>query len=350
MAKTGKSKIDQSKVVLKRRNSRRDVLSASQLASQLQKGDRQTLATCITLVESTNAERNKTGLEVLKNCKRNSGKSIRIGITGAPGAGKSTFIEEFGSYIISLGHRVAVLAIDPSSTRSHGSILGDKTRMPLLSANDKAFIRPTASGGSLGGVSAKTPEVIQLCEAAGYDVILVETVGVGQSETAVHAMTDFFLLLALAGAGDELQGIKRGIMEMADAILVTKADGDNIKRANLAKAQIKSALHLFPSEESGWIPQVDSISALNKKGIDNAWNVVTAYQELARSSGYYKKKRNDQKIWWLNQLIEFEVLQNFRNAKGVQAAYTKATDQLLKGKVGVHEAVKSIIAVSKKSG
>ena len=242
-------------------------LSNQKIVEELKKGDISTLGKAITLIESSLEKHRLQAEELIEMCLPFSGKSIRIGITGVPGVGKSTFIESWGNYLTEQGHKVAVLAIDPSSKSSGGSILGDKTRMNELSVNKNAFIRPSPSAGSLGGVAQKTRESIILCETAGYDVILIETVGVGQSETAVHSMTDFFLLLMLSGAGDELQGIKRGIMEMADTIAITKSDGDNIQKAKLASMEYKNALHLFPQAESNWTPQVGICSAVEKTGL-----------------------------------------------------------------------------------
>ncbi len=266
--------------------------------------DRKILAQAITLIESSKKEHRKLAEEILQYCLNANKSSIRIGITGVPGVGKSTFIEAFGKHLTGKGHRVAVLAIDPSSSRNKGSILGDKTRMELLSADINAFIRPSPSSGSLGGVTQKTRETISLCEAAGFDVILVETVGVGQSEIAVHSMVDFFLLLMLAGAGDELQGIKRGIIEMSDALFVNKADGDNVDKAELSKIQYANALHLFPATESSWIPIVDTCSAQYNKGIDKVWNAIGEYVELTKSNKYFYEKRQQQELFRLHEQID----------------------------------------------
>ena len=243
-------------------------------------GNRSLLSQGITLIESRRSEDQQRARELINGCLPHSGKAFRIGITGVPGVGKSTFIEALGKHLTKQGHKLGILAIDPSSERTGGSILGDKTRMNDLAAHPQVFIRPSPSAGSLGGVARKTRESMVLFEAAGYDVIIVETVGVGQSETAVHSMVDFFLLLMLAGAGDELQGIKRGIMEMADAILITKADGDNYDAARLARRQYKNALHLFPLAASKWTPQVELISALEKQGLEKAWQVMDEYRTL----------------------------------------------------------------------
>jgi LAO/AO transport system kinase len=250
-------------------------------------------------------------------------KSVRIGITGVPGVGKSTFIEAFGKHLTSLGKKVAVLAVDPSSTISHGSILGDKTRMEELVKDPNAYIRPSASGETLGGVARKTRETITLCEAAGFDVIIIETVGVGQSETAVHSMVDFFLLLKISGAGDELQGIKRGIMEMADAIVINKADGDNIKKANLAKTEFNRALHLFPSKKSGWTPTTATCSAITGDGIPEVWNTVLQFLERTQSNGYFDEKRKEQNQFWMMETIEAQLKSRFYS----HAEITKLLEQ-----------------------
>ncbi len=275
------------------------------------KGDRIILAKAITLIESALPKHREQAMRVLAGCIPHSGNSIRIGITGVPGAGKSTFIEAFGKHLTNLKHRVAILAIDPSSTRSKGSILGDKTRMEELSTDPNAFIRPSPSGGSLGGVARKTYETIILCEAAGYDVILVETVGVGQSETAAHSMVDFFLLLMLAGAGDELQGIKRGIIEMSDAIIINKADGDNKTAAQRAQAQYKNALHLFPLPPSGWEPRTGLCSSIEKTGIDEVWKMIEEYLHDTRKNGYFSNNRQRQEIARFRKTIEDILINNF---------------------------------------
>jgi LAO/AO transport system kinase len=257
----------------------------------------------ITLVESTNPIHLARANALITACLPHANASVRIGITGVPGAGKSTFIEAFGTHLTSLGKKVAVLAVDPSSSISHGSILGDKTRMEELVKDSNAYIRPSASGDTLGGVARKTRETITLCEAAGFDVILIETVGVGQSETAVHSMVDFFLLLKLSGAGDELQGIKRGIMEMADAIVINKADGDNIAKAKLAKTEFNRALHLFPAKASGWTPRVSTCSAYYKMGISEVWELISEYITLTEGNGYFSAKRTEQNHYWMTEAI-----------------------------------------------
>lgn len=261
------------------------------------------LSRAITLIESTNADHSQKANAIINSCLSHAGKSLRIGITGVPGVGKSTFIEAFGKYLTGLGKKVAVLAVDPSSTISHGSILGDKTRMEELVKDKNAYIRPSASGEKLGGVARKTRETITLCEAAGFDTIIIETVGVGQSETAVHSMVDFFLLLKISGAGDELQGIKRGIMEMADAIVINKADGDNIKKANLAKTEFNRALHLFPLKKSGWAPIASTCSAINHDGVPEVWEMISKYLELTKSNNYFFEKRKEQNQYWMMETI-----------------------------------------------
>ena len=283
-------------------------------------GDRAALARAITLVESTLAQHQQEALEIIQEVLPHSGQSVRVGITGVPGVGKSTFIEALGKYLTAQGKKVAVLAIDPSSEKSGGSILGDKTRMNELAVDELAFIRPSPTAGSLGGVAKKTRESILLCEAAGYEVILIETVGVGQSETAVHSMVDVFLLLMLAGAGDELQGIKRGIMEMADAILINKADGDNLISAKKAQAQYKSTLHLFPPNTNGWIPQVGICSALEKTNIDSAWKIINDCQEWTTQRGFFDSKRQEQNRYWLHQMIKARLEDDFYSQNQQQIA------------------------------
>lgn len=278
--------------------------SAETYVEGILRGDRVLLSRAITVIESRLKSDQKLANEIVKSILAHAGKSIRIGITGVPGVGKSTFIEAFGKVLIEQGHKVAILSIDPSSQRSKGSILGDKTRMEELSTREEAFIRPSASGTSLGGVANKTGEAMLLCEAAGYDVILIETVGVGQSETAVHQMTDFFLLLMLAGAGDELQGIKKGIMEMADMLVVHKADGDNVKKSELAKRQYENAMHLFPPAPSGWTPVVSTASSYENTGIAEIWQEILSYAQLAKANGYFQRNRDDQMIQWMYRNID----------------------------------------------
>lgn len=295
------------------KKNRREQPSSDELIADILSGNRTALSRSITLIESTNPEHFAKAGEIIQGCLPHANKSIRIGITGVPGVGKSTFIEAFGKHLTQLGKKVAVLAVDPSSSLSHGSILGDKTRMEELVKDENAFIRPSASGDTLGGVARKTRETIILCEAAGFDTIIIETVGVGQSETAVHSMVDFFLLLKISGAGDELQGIKRGIMEMADAIVINKADGDNIKKANLAKVEFGRALHLFPPKKSNWQPKVTTCSSLTKKGIADVWNTISDYFEMTKKSGFFQEKRNNQNQFWMMETINEQLKQNFYN-------------------------------------
>jgi LAO/AO transport system kinase len=292
--------------------------SSQELIDGILSGNITALSRAITLVESTNASHLAKANEVINACLPHANKSVRIGITGVPGVGKSTFIEAFGKHLTSLGKKVAVLAVDPSSTISHGSILGDKTRMEELVKDANAYIRPSASGETLGGVARKTRETITLCEAAGFDTILIETVGVGQSETAVHSMVDFFLLLKISGAGDELQGIKRGIMEMADAIVINKADGDNIKKAKLAKAEFNRALHLFPAKKSGWTPTTSTCSAITHDGIPEVWETILQFIELTKANNYFFEKRKEQNQYWMLETINEQLKTNFYNHPEIQ--------------------------------
>jgi LAO/AO transport system kinase len=292
---------------------RQKEISADQLSKGILAGDITSLSRAITLVESANPVHLQKANEVIAACLPHSGHSVRIGITGVPGVGKSTFIEAFGKHLTASGKKVAVLAVDPSSTISHGSILGDKTRMEELVKDPNAFIRPSASGETLGGVARKTRETITLCEAFGFNTIIIETVGVGQSETAVHSMVDFFLLLKISGAGDELQGIKRGIMEMADAVVINKADGDNIKRAKLAKTEFNRALHLFPAKQSGWMPKVSTCSAITLDGIDAVWKMISEYLVLANGNGYFGERRRQQNQFWMIETIDEHLKNDFYN-------------------------------------
>ena len=294
-------------------------LTAADYVEGIRKGDVSILGRAVTLVESTADQHQAIAQEVIEKCLPFTGNSRRIGITGVPGAGKSTSIDVFGLHVLGQGHKLAVLAIDPSSERSRGSILGDKTRMEKLSQQKDAFIRPSPSAGSLGGVARKTRETIVLCEAAGYDTVFVETVGVGQSETAVHSMVDFFLLIQLAGTGDELQGIKRGIMEMADGIVINKADGDNIERAQLAAAQFRNALHLFPPTPSKWVPEVLTYSGYYEIGIDKVWDMIDRYFDYVRRTGYFERKRNEQAKYWMMETINEQLRNNFYHNPEVRA-------------------------------
>ncbi len=286
-------------------------LSVDEYVEGIIKGDITVLSQAVTLVESVRHEHQAVAQEVIEKCLPYSGKSIRIGISGVPGAGKSTSIDVFGLHVLEKGGKLAVLAIDPSSERSKGSILGDKTRMEQLSVHPASFIRPSPAAGSLGGVARKTRETIILCEAAGFDKIFVETVGVGQSETAVHSMVDFFLLIQLAGTGDELQGIKRGIMEMADGIVINKADGNNIEKAKLAQTQFRNALHLFPPTDSGWFPKVLTYSGFYNIGVKEIWDMVYEYIDFTKDNGYFYHRRNEQSKYWMYETINEQLRDSF---------------------------------------
>ncbi|MBD5274138.1 MAG: methylmalonyl Co-A mutase-associated GTPase MeaB [Bacteroides sp.] len=298
---------------------RKPQLSAGEYVEGILKGNISILGQAVTLVESVAEHHQALAQEVIEKCLPYSGRSRRIGITGVPGAGKSTSIDVFGLHVLKQGGKLAVLAIDPSSERTSGSILGDKTRMEKLSLHPEAFIRPSPSAGSLGGVARKTRETIVLCEAAGYDNIFVETVGVGQSETAVHSMVDFFLLIQLAGTGDELQGIKRGIMEMADGIVINKADGDNIDRANLAAAQFRNALHLFPPTPSKWVPEVITYSGYYELNIDAVWDMIDRYFAYVKETGYFERKRNEQAKYWMFETINEQLRADFYRRPEIRA-------------------------------
>jgi len=300
------------------RRSRKKEFTAGELFDGIRSGDRALLSRAITLVESVLPSHQQVAQELIALCMPCSGTSFRLGITGVPGAGKSTFIEAMGKFLTSKGHQLAVLAIDPSSSRSGGSILGDKTRMEELSADPKAFIRPSPSGGSLGGVARKTRETVILCETAGFDTIFIETVGVGQSETAVHSMVDFFLLLMIPGAGDELQGIKRGIMEMADAVVINKADGANMQKAEQAKAEYRSALHLFPPSPSGWEPQVLGCSSINRTGISEVWDMIGEYTELVRKNNWFSSRRSEQARYWFFETIKNGLQERFFRLENIK--------------------------------
>lgn len=293
------------------RRRRKPMPTAAEMVDGIVKGDVTMLSRAVTLVESLQPEHYALAREVIDKCLPYSGNSRRIGITGVPGAGKSTSIDVFGLHVLREGGKLAVLAIDPSSERTKGSILGDKTRMEKLAVHPSAFIRPSPSAGSLGGVARKTRETIVLCEAAGYNNIFVETVGVGQSETAVHSMVDFFLLIQIAGAGDELQGIKRGIMEMADGIVINKADGDNVGPAQLAQAQYRSALHLFPPTASGWQPEVLTYSGYYELGIAEVWDMIDRYFAFVKANGYFDAKRREQARWWMYETINEQLREHF---------------------------------------
>ena len=301
------------------------------LFKEILKGNKVALAKGITLLESSLETDIISSQELISNCLPHSGDSIRIGITGIPGVGKSTFIETFGEILTDKGQKVAVLAIDPTSEKTHGSILGDKSRMNKLAVDENAFIRPSPSSGTLGGVSSKTRDSIILCEAAGFDVILIETVGVGQSETIVNTICDFFLLLMLAGAGDELQGIKRGIMELADMVVITKSDGDNLQKANNAKQEYQMALHLFPASENGWTPKVSVCSALEDTGIKDIWETISTYNQQMISNNYKDENRKKQDVYWLHHIIKEDLGNKKYNSLILEGKLDELETKLKKG-------------------
>ena len=317
--------------------------SVNEFVTKILDGNITFLSKAITLVESTNAKHQQKANEILDRCLPYANNSIRIGITGVPGVGKSTFIETFGKQLTSQGKKVAVLAVDPSSSVNKGSILGDKTRMEELVTDKNAFIRPSPSGTSLGGVAQKTRESIILCEAAGFDTIIIETVGVGQSETVVHSMVDFFLLLKLAGAGDELQGIKRGIIEMADAIVINKADGENKQNAKIAKVEFNRALHLYPIKESKWQPKVLTASALHNSGILEIDKMIVDYISLTKQNSYFHQKRNEQNKFWLLSTIEQQLKANFYQNSKVKNALAEEISNLENGKTTPFNAAKRLL-------
>ncbi|HET6528963.1 MAG TPA: methylmalonyl Co-A mutase-associated GTPase MeaB [Balneolaceae bacterium] len=318
-------------------------LSLEDYVEGIKTGNRTILSRAITLIESTKTEHRDLAQDIIEKCLTETGKSTRIGITGVPGVGKSTFIEALGNHIIKKGHKLAVLAIDPSSSRSKGSILGDKTRMETLATSDQAFIRPSPTGGSLGGVARKTREAIYLCEAAGYDTIFIETVGVGQSETAVHSMVDFFLLLMLAGAGDELQGIKRGIIEMADAIAINKTDSTDSNKINQALREYKNALHLYPETESGWKPKVTTCSAFTEKGIPEIWELIQEYITQTKGNGYFGKQRNRQAKYWMYDSITNELTDRFYGNSAVKQKKEAIEQKVLNGQLSSFKAARQLL-------
>jgi len=319
-------------------------LSVSDYVEGIVKGDVTVLSQAVTLVESVKPEHQAVAQEVIEKCLPYSGNSVRVGISGVPGAGKSTSIDVFGLHVLEEhGGKLAVLAIDPSSERSKGSILGDKTRMEKLSVHPKSFIRPSPSAGSLGGVARKTRETIVLCEAAGFDKIFVETVGVGQSETAVHSMVDFFLLIQLAGTGDELQGIKRGIMEMADGIVINKADGSNIEKAKLAQAQFRNALHLFPPTPSGWTPQVLTYSGYYELGIAEVWDMIDKYIAFVKKNGYFDYKRQEQAKYWMFETINEQLRDHFYRNPQIERMLEEKQQKVLNNEQSSFMAAKDVL-------
>lgn len=310
---------------------------------KLRAGDRAALGRAITLIESQREADKPVAAALVDALLPFTGNSIRIGITGVPGVGKSTFIEAFGMFLLGLGKKLAVLAIDPSSSISKGSILGDKTRMEQLSVQERAFIRPSASAGSLGGVTYKTYESLLLCEAAGFDVVLIETVGVGQSETEVSHICDFFLLLMLAGAGDELQGIKRGIMELADGLVITKADGGNESKAEMARMEYKRALHFLPASESGWIPEVKTASSLDARGIPEIWEMVERFQRHQVSKGFFDKRRREQTLFTFHRLLQEELRNRFFRDEQMVLAMRELEKEILEGRMSPYSALKKML-------
>jgi LAO/AO transport system kinase len=322
---------------------KKKIFTADEFVGGILGGNRTILSQAITLIESKLPAHYEMAQEIIEKCIPYSGKSIRVGITGVPGAGKSTFIEALGLQLASSNHKLAILAIDPSSVRTKGSILGDKTRMELLSGESNVFIRPSPSSGTLGGVARKTRETIILCEAAGFDTIFVETVGVGQSETAVHSMVDFFILLMLAGAGDELQGIKRGIMEMAHTIVITKADGNNIKNAERAKKDYENALHLYPPLDSGWIPKVITCSSIKQKGLDSIWDSVIEYKKFTARNNFFEKHRREQARYWLYETINQNIKDKFYNSYYIKNLLSKYERKVLDDKLNSFTAAKLIL-------
>ena len=331
---------------LKRGRFARKKMTVTDYVEGILRGDVTVLGQAVTLVESTHPDHQQTAQEVIEKCLPYSGKSIRVGISGVPGAGKSTSIDEFGVHVLKeYGGKLAVLAIDPSSERTKGSILGDKTRMEKLSVHPDSFIRPSPSAGSLGGVARKTRETIVLCEAAGFDVIFIETVGVGQSETAVHSMVDMFMMLQISGAGDELQGIKRGIMEMADMMVITKADGENITKAELAKAQYSGALHLFPLPESEWRPQVYTCSSLEGTGLEEVWQGVEQYLQHIEQNGYFMANRNRQNKYWMYETINETLKSSFYQNPEIEAKLADVEQRVLDAKLSSFIAAKELLDI-----
>ena len=317
---------------LKRGRFRRHEYSAAEMVEGILKGDVTILSQAVTLVESVNPNHYAKAQEVIDKCLPYSGNSVRIGISGVPGAGKSTSIDEFGIHVLErTGGKLAVLAIDPSSERSKGSILGDKTRMEKLSQRKEAFIRPSPTAGSLGGVARKTRETIILGEAAGFDKIFGETVGVGQSETACHSMVDFFLLIQLAGTGDELQGIKRGIMEIADGIVINKCDGENVDRCQMAATNFRNALHFFPMPESGWLPKVLCYSGFYGLGIKEVWDMIYQYIDFVKANGYFQHRRNEQSKYWMYESINEHLRNSFYNNPLIAEQIKSAEQSVLGG-------------------
>ena len=325
------------------RKAKRRTLSVAEFVEGILQGNVTILSQAVTLVESVKPEHQSIAQEVIEKCLPYSGNSVRVGISGVPGAGKSTSIDVFGLHELQKGGKLAVLAIDPSSERSKGSILGDKTRMEQLSVHPDSFIRPSPSAGSLGGVARKTRETIILCEAAGFDKIFVETVGVGQSETAVHSMVDFFLLIQLDGTGDELQGIKRGIMEMADGIVINKADGSNVDKAQLAATQFRNALHLFPAPDSGWTPRVLTYSGFYNLGVKEIWDMIDEYIAFVKENGYFDYRRNEQSKYWMYEAINEHLRDSFYNNEVVKSMLADKERQVLEANLTSFVAARNLL-------
>ena len=311
-------------------------------------GDRVTLSQAITLIESTRIDHQQAAQKIIKACLPHSGNSFRIGITGAPGVGKSTFIDALGSYVVNQGKKIAVLAIDPSSQKNKGSILGDKTRMEKLANHPQAFIRPSPAGNTLGGVSRRTRETIILCEAAGFNTIFVETVGVGQSEIAVHSMVDFLLLLLLPGAGDELQGIKKGIVEIADALVINKAESDREQMAKQTRKSYRNAIHLYPPKPSGYPTEILLCSALYQTGIEKIWQTIKSYKTFTQKNNYFKKHREQQANYWLLETIREGVLQSFFQNSKIQKELQAIKTQVQKGTRSPFEAAEYLLKLYRK--
>lgn len=331
---------------LKRKRFARRQLTANDYVEGILKGDTSILGQAVTLVESTHPAHQQVAQEVIERCLPHSGNSVRIGISGVPGAGKSTSIDEFGIHVLKeYGGKLAVLAIDPSSERTKGSILGDKTRMEKLSVHPDSFIRPSPSAGSLGGVARKTRETIILCEAAGYDKIFVETVGVGQSETACHSMVDFFLLIQLAGTGDELQGIKRGIMEISDGIVINKCDGSNVDKCHIAATNFRNALHFFPPSDSGWVPKVLCYSGFYGTGVKEVWDMIYEYFDFVKGNGYFDYRRNEQNKYWMYETINEQLRNSFYNNPDIQQRLQAYENSVLLGQKTSFAAARDLLDI-----
>jgi len=324
-------------------NKKRKKITLEEYLEGIKSGDRVIIGRALTLIESKRRDDNEMSKIIINNCLPRSGKSVRIGITGVPGAGKSTFIESLGLFLLSLGKKVAVMAVDPSSSKSGGSLMGDKTRMERLSGQKDVFIRPSATSGFLGGVNRATREAIIITEAAGYDVILIETVGVGQSEVMVHSMVDFFLLLQIAGAGDELQGIKKGIMEMADAIAVTKSDGDNVTRAELCKKEIETALHYTLNYDEDWRIPVLTVSSLENRSIDKVWETVCRHTDIMKKNGRFESKRRNQVGEWFRTTIVQSLENEFYHCPKINDVFDNYQKNVMSGRISPAAAVEDLI-------